>query len=178
VGNDVFGRGTFGGGMYATYKAVNKILEHKDELAVALFAPGFTYQDGAEADRRLFHLNELALYKGIKTQVIPVDKWKMSKADHWKREGDWTATCAELCERSALFNFPPLEKGSVVRVEFMAEVMGTAPITESPFVPSPLLRKLYCRSWTNRVPYCSKAKPTTLATTARRANDLSNCQRQ
>jgi hypothetical protein len=113
---------------------------------VALFAPGFTYEDSnAENNRRLFHLNELCLYKGIKSQAIVIDKWKTPKPDNWKREGDWTATSFELCERSALFNFPPLEKGSVISVQFMVDVMGTPPIAESPFVILNLLRKLYCK---------------------------------
>jgi hypothetical protein len=46
VGNDCFGRGTFGGGQYNTYKAINTI--HKLDggsniLVPALFAMGFTY---------------------------------------------------------------------------------------------------------------------------------------
>ena len=89
----------------------------------------------------MFFLNELSLFKGIKTQIIPIDKWKTPKPDNWKREGDWTATSYELCERSALFNFPPLEKGSIISVAFMMEVMGTPPIVESPFVIIILFRK-------------------------------------
>jgi hypothetical protein len=71
--------------MYHTYKAVNKVWEYKDDLSVALFAPGFTYEDGGENNRKIFHLNELALYKGIKAQVIPIDKWKTPKPNNWKK---------------------------------------------------------------------------------------------
>jgi mannosyl-glycoprotein endo-beta-N-acetylglucosaminidase len=46
IGSDCFGRNTYEGGMYHTYKAVNKVWEYKDDLSVALFAPGFTYEDG------------------------------------------------------------------------------------------------------------------------------------
>jgi len=45
IGNDCFGRGTYEGGQYNIHKAVNKILEYKNQLSIALFAPGFTYED-------------------------------------------------------------------------------------------------------------------------------------
>ncbi len=44
VGNDCFGRNTYGGGMYNIYTAANKILEYKNDLSISLFAPCFTYQ--------------------------------------------------------------------------------------------------------------------------------------
>ncbi len=46
VGSDCFGRGTFGGGGYNTYKAINaikKIDKGSGSLAPALFAMGYTY---------------------------------------------------------------------------------------------------------------------------------------
>lgn len=43
IGNDCFGRNTYGGGMFNIYKAANKILEFKNDLSIALFAPGFSY---------------------------------------------------------------------------------------------------------------------------------------
>ena len=47
IGNDCFGRGTYGGGKYDLYKATNKIFEYKNSLSIALFAPGYTYEDNA-----------------------------------------------------------------------------------------------------------------------------------
>ena len=49
VGNDCFGRNTYGGGQFDLYKAGNKLKQlndssKTDELKVALFAPGFTYE--------------------------------------------------------------------------------------------------------------------------------------
>lgn len=41
IGNDLWGRGTFGGGKYDTYKAISEI--RKLKLSVALFAQAFTY---------------------------------------------------------------------------------------------------------------------------------------
>ena len=41
VGNDVFGRGTFGGGMFNTDIAVRKINNYN--LSTAIFAPGYVY---------------------------------------------------------------------------------------------------------------------------------------
>jgi mannosyl-glycoprotein endo-beta-N-acetylglucosaminidase len=43
IGNDCFGRNTYGGGKFDIYKAANKILENKNQLSIALFAPGYTY---------------------------------------------------------------------------------------------------------------------------------------
>jgi hypothetical protein len=78
-------------------------------LSIALFAPGWTYQDNAENNRELFLLNELSMYKGMKSQLIPVEKWKLvNKGDGWNQEGDWWVTSFDVCERSAIFNFPPL----------------------------------------------------------------------
>jgi hypothetical protein len=47
VGNDCFGRGTFAGGKYSIYKAINtinKIDNSENILAPALFAMGYTYE--------------------------------------------------------------------------------------------------------------------------------------
>lgn len=41
MGNDVFGRGTWGGGMFNTDVAVREI--NKYNLSTAIFAPGFVY---------------------------------------------------------------------------------------------------------------------------------------
>lgn len=46
VGNDCFGRGTYGGGKYNTFKAINKIRQidnSTNTIAPALFAIGYTY---------------------------------------------------------------------------------------------------------------------------------------
>lgn len=45
-GNDCFGRGTFGGGKTDLYQATNLLLQHKQNLSIALFAPGWTYESG------------------------------------------------------------------------------------------------------------------------------------
>ena len=48
IGNDVFGRGTFGGGGFQIHIAANKIIEYMGDgdmspLSIAMFAPGWTY---------------------------------------------------------------------------------------------------------------------------------------
>ncbi len=46
VGSDCFGRGTYGGGGYNTYKAIqaiNKADNNMNVLGPALFAPCYTY---------------------------------------------------------------------------------------------------------------------------------------
>jgi hypothetical protein len=130
IGNDCFGRNTYGGGKYDIYKAANKILEYKKDLQIALFAPGFTYQDNAENNRILYHLNELSMYKGMKTQTIIIDKWRdiINRGNGWGQEGDWAVTSYEICERSAYFKFQPLEPNTKVKVQFMYNIKGTAPL--------------------------------------------------
>ncbi|XP_065579981.1 uncharacterized protein LOC136039920 [Artemia franciscana] len=46
VGIDIFGRGTYGGGGWETWQAVNVIRQHP--LSVALFAPGWVYESFEE----------------------------------------------------------------------------------------------------------------------------------
>jgi mannosyl-glycoprotein endo-beta-N-acetylglucosaminidase len=43
IGNDCFGRNTYGGGKFDIFVAANKILEYKNQLSIGLFAPAFTY---------------------------------------------------------------------------------------------------------------------------------------
>lgn len=46
-GNDVYGRGTFGGGRYNTSIGVNEI--NKYNLSTAIFAPGYVYENNGKA---------------------------------------------------------------------------------------------------------------------------------
>jgi hypothetical protein len=55
IGNDCFGRNTFGGGKLNIYLAANAILYHK-QLSIALFAPGWTYEAGS-LSRTLLDIN-------------------------------------------------------------------------------------------------------------------------
>ena len=55
IGNDCFGRNTYGGGKMDIYVAANKILEYKDMLSIGLFAPGYTYETSDA--RSLYHLH-------------------------------------------------------------------------------------------------------------------------
>jgi endo-beta-N-acetylglucosaminidase D len=91
VGNDCFGRGTFGGGRLEIYKGANPILEFKGQLGIGLFAPGFTYEEGRGV-RALFHIMENSLYKGINTQFLEMEKWKEKKRDQtnggWEKQGN------------------------------------------------------------------------------------------
>ena len=54
MGNDCFGRGTFGGGQFNLYKGANTILStskktgRKDLAIPAIFAMGYTYEGKAE----------------------------------------------------------------------------------------------------------------------------------
>ena len=43
MGNDVYGRGTWGGGQFNTNIAVKEISKHN--LSTAIFAPGYVYQN-------------------------------------------------------------------------------------------------------------------------------------
>ncbi len=56
MGNDCFGRNTFGGGKYDVYKAISAI-QSIPQLSIALFAPGFTYEDNGENNRENFVRN-------------------------------------------------------------------------------------------------------------------------
>lgn len=41
-GNDCYGRGTFGGGEFNLYKAIDEIIKHP--LSIAIFGQAFTYE--------------------------------------------------------------------------------------------------------------------------------------
>ena len=67
VGVDVFGRGSFGGGEFKTYLAIEEIRKH--DLSVALFAPGWTYEAN---NINYFDQNERIFWKSLKLQVSHV----------------------------------------------------------------------------------------------------------
>lgn len=67
VGIDVFGRGSFGGGGFKTYLAIEEIRKH--DLSIALFAPGWTYEAN---NSNYFDQNERIFWKSLKLQVSHV----------------------------------------------------------------------------------------------------------
>lgn len=52
IGTDVFGRGTFGGGKFETYKGVTE--SRSLGFSVALFAQAFTYENGGMESVEIF----------------------------------------------------------------------------------------------------------------------------
>jgi hypothetical protein len=67
VGNDCFGRGTFAGGQYNTYKAINtvrKLDNQSNTLAPAFFAMGFTYESD-RSSAETWKINEKRMYRGM-----------------------------------------------------------------------------------------------------------------
>ncbi|CDW80610.1 cytosolic endo-beta-n-acetylglucosaminidase [Stylonychia lemnae] len=63
VGNDVYGRGTYGGGQHNIHVAIDEI--HKHDTSIAIFGQAFWYQrfDGY-TNPRIFNLNEDIFWKG------------------------------------------------------------------------------------------------------------------
>lgn len=76
MGNDCFGRNTFGGGKYNTYRAIQTItkvnermeLGDKCPLVPALFAMGFSYEDGAVENREQWTRQEDRIYRSPGSQ--------------------------------------------------------------------------------------------------------------
>lgn len=98
-GNDVFGRGTFGGGQLSTYKAVDEIL--KFPFSIALFGQEFWYENlGGHRDPRIFQLNEDMFWKGKDYRCVADSNGKRFLSGetldeerarrHWKmKEDEW-----------------------------------------------------------------------------------------
>ncbi|KAK9883679.1 hypothetical protein WA026_001847 [Henosepilachna vigintioctopunctata] len=61
VGIDIFGRNTFGGGQFNTYKAAEVIRRHS--LSMAIFAPGWTHESIVESEKGNLSLMEQFLNK-------------------------------------------------------------------------------------------------------------------
>jgi mannosyl-glycoprotein endo-beta-N-acetylglucosaminidase len=63
IGNDTYGRGTFGGGRLDIYKAILEI--NKLPLSISLFGQAMFYEEyRGFADRQIFNINEDIFWKG------------------------------------------------------------------------------------------------------------------
>ena len=142
IGNDCFGRNTYGGGKLNIYAAANKILEYK-QLSIALFAPGWTYEAGGSLSRALLEINENAMYKGVKSIEININKWKTNKEKKnqvggWNQEGQEAVASYGFNhlynERSMVIGHPPLDQGESARVLFICRVKSTPAMANSPYV--------------------------------------------
>jgi mannosyl-glycoprotein endo-beta-N-acetylglucosaminidase len=69
VGNDIYGRGTFGGGIYNTHLALHEILQRP--LSIALFGQAYFYENnGGWRNELSFRTNEEQFWEGKKTIIF------------------------------------------------------------------------------------------------------------
>eukprot|EP00347_Sterkiella_histriomuscorum_P019439 403341624 len=83
IGNDTFGRGTFGGGRHNIYQAFNEIVKYP--FSIALFGQAYWYEnhDGFQ-DSSIFNLNEEIFWRGKEMKLIADStgkKYKISQDD-------------------------------------------------------------------------------------------------
>ena len=70
-GNDCYGRGTYAGGEYNTFEAVNEIVKYP--LSIAVFGQAFTYECGNSfMDRGKYCDNEDRFWLGKETNMVTV----------------------------------------------------------------------------------------------------------
>lgn len=91
VGSDCFGRGTYMGGKYDTYKAMKTIKEVDNgnySLFPALFAMGYTHEM-EKLNIELWKLNEKSLYSGLKFKKTEIkhETWSSGNVRDWISEG-------------------------------------------------------------------------------------------
>lgn len=88
VGNDIWGRGTFGGGEFFTFKGINEIEKfnkpEQPNLVPALFAPAYTYETGGQNNNAYFKANEDRLYRGVIFEKFDIEKWDGLEGTHLK----------------------------------------------------------------------------------------------
>ncbi len=168
-GNDVYGRGTYGGGMLNTHVALDEITKHP--LSIALFGQAYYYQngttvihnpidyDGFEKSERRFWLDE-----GIETVadskgVLPAFQGLGAR---WEMEGDWAQEDDEKvgklwvssftwCTRSLSLNLAQLaailnvSRESLSSIEFSVKVKGKPPKCGDPYTLFVLSREFHSR---------------------------------
>lgn len=81
VGIDVWGRGTYGGGEFKTYTAIQQIQAHG--LSIAIFAPGWTFEKN-ESSRIGFELREEWFWRGTGFIELLRNGSGKEKFHHWK----------------------------------------------------------------------------------------------
>ena len=91
-GNDIYGRGTYGGGRLNIYKAIEEIKKYP--FSISLFGPGLWYekQEGC-ADLNAFRINEDLFWRGRGLKLVgdstgkTVDETQMASKE--KMIKDW-----------------------------------------------------------------------------------------
>lgn len=145
VGNDCFGRNTFGGGQYNIYKAM-KAINQVPKLSRALFAIAYTYESNAQKNRQLWKEHEKAMYRGVSLQeeALPHGKWTYVDEDvngkKWQIADDWAITSFDHCRRTYTkpLNQYAHEKG-MLKITYFTTVQGTPPQTNDHYVNSILI---------------------------------------